>query len=309
MTSRFPRSIALAIAILVGPASAQEATARRALIAPPARPGDLVVQADTVVLGKVIEIDKDEVAATPFPGAPKDQAVAYKVAVVKVEDTLAGGKGLTQYRVGFPANAPPAVPPAGRPRRPGLEPVTLAVGQDGCFLLVRHHEADFYIVVPGGKPILKAEKAYESDLAEVKKSARALEDPVAALKAKDLADRFWAGYVLVQKYNQATPGKGGKLPPREPVPAEERKLLVQLLIDLPWSSNSPLARGGPGQPPSRAALWGFLNPDEIGFKPPEAKPFQPGDPPVDFNKVMDEATSKFLKANGDKVVLKRYARE
>ena len=96
---------------------------------------------------------------------------------------------------------------------------------------------------------------------------------------------------------------------REPVPAEENKLLVQLLTELPWASNSPLARGGPGQPPSRSALWMFVNHAEVGFKPAEPKPFQPGDPPVDQNKVLDEATAKFLKANADKIVLKRYLSE
>ena len=306
MTSRFLYSLVVATVVLtVLPAPAQ---AKR-LIAAPARPGDLVVEADAVVLGKVIEIDKDEVVATPFPGAPKDQVISYKVAVLKVEDTLAGGKGLTQYRVGFPANAAPVPAGPGRVRRPVLEPVALTAGQEGCFLLVRHHEADFYILVPNSKPLVKADKAYETEFAEVKKTAKALEDPVAALKAKELADRFWAGYVLLQKYGQAKPGKGGRLPAREPVPAEENKLILRLMADLPWASDSPLARGGPGQPPSRAALWAFVNQDEVGFKPPEPKPFQPGDPPVDFNKVLDELTGKFLKANADKIVLKRYAQE
>jgi hypothetical protein len=308
MTFRFPYSLVVAIAVLTGlPAAAQ---ARR-LIAPPARPGDLVVQADAVVLGQVVEIDKDEVIATPIPGAPKEQAVAYKVAVLKVADTLAGGKGLTQYRVGFPANAAPAAPPPPGRIRPsrGFDPVALTVGQDGAFFLVRHHEADFYTLVPGSKPLEKTDKAYETEIAEVKKTARALEDPVAALKAKDLADRFWAGYVLLQKYAQAKPTKDGKLPDRVPIPAEETKLLVKLMAELPWQPAAPVGplNRGPGQPPNRAALWAFVNQDELRFKPPKAKPFQPGDPPVDFNKALDAATSEFLKA--DNIVLKRYALE
>jgi hypothetical protein len=307
MTFRSPCAIAITLAVLAGLAVPAQA---RALIAAPARPGDLAVQADAVVLGKVVEIDKDEVVATQFPGA-KDQTLAYKVAVLKVADTLVGGKGLTQYRVGFPANAAPAPPPppGGRLPRRGFDPVALTVGQEGAFFLVRHHEADFYILVPGSKPIEKANKAYETEIAEVKKTARALEDPVAALKAKDLADRFWAGYVLLQKYAQAKPTKDGKLPDRVPIPAEESKLLVKLMAELPWQPAAPVGplNRGPGQPPNRAALWAFVNQDELRFKPPKAKPFQPGDPPFDFNKALDVATSEFLKA--DNIVLKRNALE
>lgn len=283
----------------------------KALIAPPGRPGDQVVQADVVVLGKVTEVEKDEVTATLYPGAPKAEAVAFKVAVLKVEDTLLGGRGLTQFRIGFPADAPAAPgggPAGGRIRRPGFGPVALTAGQEGCFLLVRHHEADFYVLVPNSKPLEKADKAFDTELAEVKKSAKALEDPVAALKAKDLADRFQAGYVLLQKYSQAKPKKGGRLPPREPAPAEEAKLLAAVMAELPWAApgDVPASRIG-GQPPSRMALWGFLNPTEIGFKQPVFAAVRPGDPPVDVNKVMDEATAKFLKEKGDKLVLKRYA--
>jgi hypothetical protein len=305
MTFRFPFAVVAATAVLTGlPAAAQA----RKLIAAPARPGDLVVQADAVVLGKVVEIDKDEVVATPFPGAPKEQAIAYKVAVLKVGETLAGG-GLTQYRVGFPANATPLPAGPGRVRRPALDPVALTAGQEGGFLLVRHHEADFFVLVPGSKPLDKTDKAYETEIAEVKKSAKVLEDPVAALKAKDLADRFWAGYVLLQKYAQAKPTKDGKLPSRVPVSAEECKLLVKLMAELPWQPAAPVGplSRGPGQPPNRAALWAFVNQDELRFKPPKAKPFQPGDPPFDFNKALDVATAEFLKA--DNIVLKRYALE
>jgi hypothetical protein len=36
---------------------------------------------------------------------------------------------------------------------------------------------------------------------------------------------------------------------------------------------------------------------------------QSGDPPVDFAKIMGEATTKFLKESGDKIQIKRFVRK
>ena len=51
----------------------------------------------------------------------------------------------------------------------------------------------------------------------------------------------------------------------------------------------------------------------IGYRAGAAAPvfvdIPPGTPAVDYNKVLDEATAKFLKEKGDKIVLKRYAAE
>lgn len=310
--------VALAGALLFGFAAPAEA--RALAIAPGAvKPGLKASQADVVVLGKVVEVEKDPVEATPYKGAPKDQKVSYKVAVVKVEEALIGGKGLTQFRVGFPAEAPaagaeptPPVPPGGpvpavRPIRRGFGPVGLAAGMEGCFFLARHHEGDFYVLANNGTaaPLLKKADAYAKELEEVKKTAKTLEDPVAALKAKELDDRFQAAYTLLQRYQMNTGGATA----REPIPDEENKLILKLLAELPWQAdNSKPRTGSDPVPPSRAALWGMIVPIDSGFKQPTIQPVKPGDPPVDYNKVMDEATSAFLKSNGDKIKIKRWAK-
>jgi hypothetical protein len=280
-------------------------------VTPAARAG----LADVIVLGKVVEVEKDTVEAAPYKGAPKDQKTSFKVAVLKIDESLVGGKGLTQFRVGFPADAAAAPPIVGAPdavpvpiRRPGrtgvgvAPTVALTAGMEGCFFLTPHPDGDFYVLAGGG-PLLKADKEYAKELDEVKKVVKAIDDPVAALKVKDLGDRFRAAQVILQRYQQSPGGSAA----RQPIPEEENKLLVALLTELPWGQAKPVPVGG-SEEPSRQALWNLIRPNELGFKPPEALAKQGGGPPVDYNQVMDQETSKFLKENADKIRIRGYVR-
>src|SRR5438874_1646650 len=67
------------------------ATAKALMIAPPPGP-QRVAMADAVVVGKVTSIEAKTVMATRFPG-DKEKG-EYTIAVVKIEETLAGAKGL-----------------------------------------------------------------------------------------------------------------------------------------------------------------------------------------------------------------------
>ena len=110
LRSRF--GAALVASALFGFAAGAEA--RALMIAATPKPGALAAQADIVVIGKVVEVEKDTVEATAFKGAPKGEKTSYKIAVIKIEEAIIGGKGLTQFRVGFPEGAAaggPAVPP------------------------------------------------------------------------------------------------------------------------------------------------------------------------------------------------------
>jgi hypothetical protein len=175
---------------------------------------------------------------------------------------------------------------------------------EGCFLLTRNHEGDFYVLA-GGPPLLKKNDTYAKDVEKIKKLAKAVDEPAAALKAKDLADRFEAAQVLLTRYQTPRGQKPGSAPAREPIPDEETKLIVALLKELPWTPKDPAV--GPGeQPPSRSALWYQINPAELGFKQPAVPAQKAGEPPVDFNKIMDEATTKFLTESGNKIKIRRY---
>jgi hypothetical protein len=289
----------------------------KALVAPGAlKPSALLPQADVVVIGKVVEVDKEPVDATQYRGAPKDQKISYKVAVIKIDEAIVGGKGLTQFRVGFSADAPVTPTLGGGPvggariRPVGRAPVALTAGQEGCFFLTQHHEADFYVLTGGGLGAVlnKKDDNYAKQLEEVKKVVKVLEDPVAALKAKELDDRFQAAYMVLQKYQTVRGGQSGRVPAREPIPEEENKLIVSLLTELPWvPKEGATAKAAGDMLPSRSALWYMINPVELGFKQPKFPAQRPGDPPVDSNKIMDEATTKFLKESGEKIKIKRFA--
>jgi hypothetical protein len=315
MRCRTRVGVALAAAAFFGWAAAAEAKAL--VVGAPAKPSILAAQSDIVVIGKVVEVEKDTVEATPNKGAPKDQKMSYKIAVVKVEESVIGGKGLTQFRVGFPEGAAastrpvPAPPPgggvAGRPFPGRMAPVALTAGQEGCFFLSPHHSGDFYIVGSNGMapPLDKKAENYAKQLEEVKKVAKTIDDPVAALKAKALDDRYQAAMIILQRYQM---NRGGSTT-REPIPAEENKLIIALLMELPWLPKETKPRiGSDPAPLSRSALWNMINPNELGYRPPKQPKRKAGDPPPDFNKIYDEATMAFLKENADKIKIKRYVK-
>jgi hypothetical protein len=291
------RTAALVAALAGLPAGAE------LLVAPNPKPAAVAAVADVVVIGKVVELEPDTVEAPPYAGAPADQKALFKVAVVTVDENLIGGGGRTRFRVGFPADAPVAAPPAaappggprrlGRVIRPGRTAVALTVGTEGCFCLSPYRGADFF-VVEGGAPLEKSRDDYAKQLDEVRKVAKAVEDPVAALKASSIAERFQAAQALLQRYQSARPGRTD----REPVPAEENRLLLDLMAELPWV----VTDGGDPTGPNRAALWNLLRPAELGFKAPQAVQG------LDYNKMMDEATAAFLKGNRDRIKLRRYER-
>lgn len=267
-----------------------------------------------VVVGKVAEVEPNVVEVPPFRGAPKDRMIRYKVANLKIEDRVLGASGVTRVRIGFPADALDPGEPGVGAITPRFAPTTtngvvqflgmaLKAGTEGCFLLARHPTADFYVLTaPLKRP---TDPGYAKEVDRLKKTALAMNDPVAALKAKNLDDRFDAGLIVLQQY--LTP-RGSNV--REPVPDEENKLIVALLTELPWLPPGGNRVGKDGRlAPHREALWYKINPAELGFKRPDVPKRNPGDPPVDSAKLMDEATTKFLKENGDKIKLKRFVQK
>jgi len=283
----------------------------KALLAPGGQPATIrAMYSEVVVVGKVVEIEKDTVEGPAFANAPKDQKLTYKIAIVKIDEPLIGAKGLTQLRVGFPADAPAVPAPAplpgggpggGPPRRvarPGGTVVALTAGMEGCFFVDPLPGADFYVVSSQGPPLNKKDDNYDKELKAVQAVVKTVDDPVGALKAKALDDRFQAAYALLLRY-QTVKGGTGRVS-REPVPVEENKLLLGVLAELPWLPKDGAGPGPGGQPaPNRSLLWYMVNWNEYGFRPPKNAPGG------DYNQLMDEATSAFLKENGGKIQLKR----
>jgi hypothetical protein len=277
----------------------------------PPKPSSVAMTADVVVVGKITEMEADPVEAVPHgyrPPAPKSEfdkpklpKASYKIVILKIEDPLIGARGLTQLRVGVPDVIPG--PRGGRP------PIVPAVGQEGCYFLTRHSTADFYVHLSGFgvAPLLK-NPGFEKDLGEIKTVAKAIEDPVGALQSKKVEDRFIAAQTILSRYGRIAPKQDARGEAvTEDIPAEENKLILDLLLELPW-----MQEGGPpvspaNAKPSRSALWFYVHADKLGFKAPPVGARKPkaGQPPPNVNKEWDEATTAFLKENRDKIKLQK----
>src|SRR5262249_62197705 len=61
---------------------------------------------EIVIIGRVVEVEPDEVEVAYANNADWEPKVPYKVAIVRIEDRVFGASGLTLVRVGFPATWP-----------------------------------------------------------------------------------------------------------------------------------------------------------------------------------------------------------
>ncbi|WP_020469888.1 hypothetical protein [Zavarzinella formosa] len=272
-------------AILVLAAVGSAAQALVVVKAKPLSPAKQAVQAEVIVLGKVVEVENDTVEISPYKGAAPEERVSFKIAIIKIETPLAGAVGLTQLRVGFRSDAPP--------------PAALTAGMEGAFMLSPHYSGDFHVAAENGLPLLKSDEAFAKEVETVKKIAGAIDDPVTALKSKDKAERSLVAFTLLTRYRDRNRATNGRMVEAD-IPAEESKLLIQAIAEMPWNPQET-----DFTKPSRSSVWHLLQTDKLGFQPPVMKIPTVGDPPDAVNKQFEEATTKFLKANADKIKIKK----
>jgi hypothetical protein len=246
-----PRSGLIRVAALAGVAVlALALTARAGSIPADALPlPNRVAAADVVVVGKVTAIEDKTVTAAPFPGATNK--VEYKVAVVTVGDALMGAKGEKTVRLGF-VPTPPMVVISPAPFQP-------TVGTEGVFFLTKHADAGFYLA-PGPLDFLdKKSPTFEKDVALLKRCARIMDDPNAALKGTNAEDRFLAAAMLVARYRTR------KLPndKTEPIDAEQSKRILEALAAADWTPTMDLMQVTPLMVLHRLPLT-----KEDGWEPP-----------------------------------------
>jgi hypothetical protein len=270
------------------------------------------IQADAVVVGKVTEIEKEEVEVAPFQGAP--DKVKMKVAVIKLEDGLIGAKNVTHVKVLMPGSAAeqpvidqpgPAVRPLpGRipPGRGGFGPVTLKEGDEGLFFLAKHPtNATYYVINAGNQPVAAKDENYKAELGKVKATVSTLADPMKALKADKAEDRLSAAATLVQKYR-----RGLSVPSKEEaIPADESKAILKIIADADWAAaNKPQQPGVQidyqAQPANLASMLGLFpgspnGPARIAIKPGE-----------NYAVKQAESFKEWYAKSGDKFEIKRY---
>ncbi|MCE9532683.1 MAG: hypothetical protein K8T89_16420 [Planctomycetes bacterium] len=222
------------------------------------RPVQQIFRADLIVVGKVVEIEDELVQITPSPNSAK---VSYRIASIKLSEALQGAKGLTHIRVGFvPMLVNPAVP-QGRPFR-GFN-ANLAVGEEGCFFLKKMPDAEFHVRIPFAAPLQKEQANYEAELKLVKNILRIFEDPLTALKAKDLSDRQLAACALVMKYRTQPAIEGNRRVEQLAIPAEESKLIVDTLGKMKFEVFDPN-----GIASLQSVFWMLNLGPKDGWKPP-----------------------------------------
>ncbi len=255
-----------------------------------------VARADAVVVGTVTSIEPKTVKAARYVG--DTEKGDYHVAVVKVDEALMGVKGLTHIKVAFqvpmvPEIGPgPSVRPGIRPpiRRPPVQPVTLTKGQEVCLFLRQHPEESFYIAPNFDDVIDKKSPEFKAQVAEAKRYAKIMENPMVGLKSDNKEERWMTAAVLIARYRTAPQGLAADKVKQEPISAEESKLILLGLTEANW--NAPRQFGSLN--PQQAFFQLGLTPQD-GWKQPQV-----GGPQF-------EAICKdWLKANAEKYRVKRY---
>jgi len=245
---------ACGVALLAGHARADR-------IAIALTPAQQALQADAIVVGKVVEWE----AESPDVSKVFGDSNTLKVASIKVTDGLFGTNGVTHVRVAVPSRNVPGP--------------LLQQDQEGCFALKKHPSGTFYMTIPFGNPLLMSDKNYADQLAIVRKVAAARAEPMKALKG---ADRELAACVLVQSYRHM-PDRYSQMKNGDPIPADESRLILETLANMKWGQGDNTGIG------NASATFNALRLTEAdGWAYP--KPVQG----QDFNKLMEAAATKWL---------------
>ncbi len=266
-----------------------------------------LVASGTISLGK----DTLDAAMYAGQGVPK---TTYKVATLKVGEVLVGDKVEGAVKILVPPADPAQMPfeqPGRKPvyYRPQVSQVQLIDGQEGVFFLSPHPTVGGHYHMPyGHTPLNPLDTNYKADAAAVKKIGAAHADPVAALKAKDAADRLEAAAALVFKYRRQTIPPGGKPQPQVAIPAEESKLILKAIAESDWAQyDKPRVGSDPPpdytlMPTSLLATLG-IHPGQNGFPQLQVAAGR------GYNETFHELYKTWLDGNGAKFEIKKFAVE
>lgn len=238
---------------------------------PPALPLRIAV-ADTVLLGKATSFGPRLIKAEMFPGDDRE----FQTATVEVSETILGTK-TKQIQVGLVHS----------PRSGRFPTARVALNQDAILILKKHPtKKDLFVIENYYDVVSKQENPeFASQLAEVRRGARLLADPMTSLVSKDAGERYLTAAMLLTRNQQAR--TGSKL---EAVPANQSKLVLEALADADWSDRN--AYGWTMNPRFLFSSLGLTAKD--GWTPPG-----------DASKFAD-AAKKWLKANAASHRLQRH---
>jgi hypothetical protein len=245
--------------------------------------------ANVIVVGKVVEIEKKNVQAKPFPGAGEKSE--YQVAVVEIKDAIQGAKGPTHVRIAF---LPAAKGPVGGPIRPGIRrapALQLTKGLEACFFLTPHFEETFHLIPNLTPPIDSKAENFKKEVEEAKRIAKLLDDPKVSLKSKNAADRELTAGLLLVRYRTPLNGETKQ----EPIDAEQSKQILETLAAADFSQAV-----APNGFTAQQAFFRLGLTEKDGWKPPQFKNFQKEFPPL---------VKKWLKDNAETYRIQRFVAE
>jgi hypothetical protein len=194
-------------------------------MAPPPPFPVLLAQAEAILVGKVTAFENKTVMARRGPD--DRERVEYRVAVVKVEESLIGGKGLTHVKVGV-APARTFRGSGGLPR--SIPEASLKVGQEVLLLLRRHHTETFWVMPTDQDAVDSKAPDHRQKLEMARQAGKLMADPSAGLKAKDAGDRLLTATLLLSRYRKPRPDHRV-----EAIPADESRGILEALAGADWS--------------------------------------------------------------------------
>lgn len=213
-----------------------------ALVAAPPPGPSRIARADTVVLGRIVAHETKDIEVA-IPGSP--QKITYRIAVLKVNESIRGAKEEKTLRVAF------YPPPVAQPGRPVLVTggggrINLDVGRDGLFMLTKHPDGFyqppmFYNIVASNQP------NFDKEVADAKKWCKLMDHPLPGLKSDKAEERLQTAALLIARYRNPLPGPSKE----EPIDAEENKLILKALAEADWSA---------------PRKFGVLHPQELFFE-------------------------------------------
>jgi hypothetical protein len=195
-----------------------------------------VALADLIVIGKVTALEEKLVDASPLLKIPGvTTSVSYRVAVVRVDETMQGGKK-DQSKIRVAVFQPVNKAGENRPKR--MPKIQLAADQQGCFFLRKHPDESFYVVQEPYEFLEREQlKDFGKEVALVKKCAELLNDPNAALESKDVNDRILSAAMLIFRYRTPVVVYA-KEPMTEPIDAKQSKRILTILAEADWTEKT-----------------------------------------------------------------------
>jgi hypothetical protein len=204
--------------------------------------------ADSIVIGKVAEVEEEPVQAFPLLKVPGGPQVMFRVARVQVESTLYGPGRLERVRVAV---------------GPGRNLPTLKAGQTGCFFLHKHPDESFHVLQAGSDLVERGKaKQYDEEVALARRCARLLADTDAGLRSQDGEDRLLTAAMLIFRFRTARWVYRG-MPRTRPIDAGLSRRILAVLAE------GPLTDEAARKPLGRVTLFFRLGLKEAdGWTPP-----------------------------------------